>query len=60
MANIRNNFESKEQKPILRLLKTRKEDCSQLTIDKEFKELIPPLTEEEYGGLEESILNEDI
>ena len=29
-----------------------------LTIDPEFKNLIPPLTSEEYGGLEESILAE--
>ncbi len=29
-----------------------------LTIDKEFKELIPPLTDDEYNGLEESLLNE--
>lgn len=29
-----------------------------LTIDKEFKELIPPLTKDERQGLEESILNE--
>ena len=29
-----------------------------LTIDKEFKELIPPLTEDEYNGLEQSLLNE--
>ena len=29
-----------------------------MIIDKEFAELIPPLSEEEYRGLEESILNE--
>lgn len=29
-----------------------------ITIDKEFKSLIPPLTADEYAGLEESILNE--
>lgn len=29
-----------------------------ISIDKELKNLIPPLTEEEYAGLEESILNE--
>ena len=29
-----------------------------LTIDPEFKNLIPPLTSEEYAGLEESILAE--
>lgn len=30
----------------------------QITIDLEFKNLIPPLTDEEYHGLEESILSE--
>lgn len=29
-----------------------------IIIDKEFKALIPPLTDEEYNGLEESILND--
>ena len=29
-----------------------------MKIDKEFADLIPPLTEEEYKGLETSILNE--
>ena len=29
-----------------------------ISIDTEFKNLIPPLTAEEYAGLEESILNE--
>ena len=29
-----------------------------MNIDKEFAALIPPLTNEEYKGLEESILNE--
>lgn len=31
---------------------------SELTINQQFKDLIPPLTKEEYNGLEESIKNE--
>ena len=29
-----------------------------MVIDEEFKQLIPPLTEEEYKGLEASIISE--
>ena len=30
-----------------------------IIIDKEFQSLIPPLTKDEYDGLEQSIVNED-
>ena len=38
--------------------KSKEDDMEQIRIDEEFRTLIPPLTEEERIGLEQSILNE--